>query len=90
MVILLLNTIAIAIENYQAYKNRFNEGEKTNEDRINRLLGLLAIGMASYDQDIRSEALRVIGSTLFKSSKLSLDDKYYVFNIIGKKNPNLD
>jgi len=85
VVILLLNTIAIAIENYQAYKNRFNEGEKTNEDRINRLLGLLAIGMASYDQDIRSEALRVIGSTLFKSSKLSLDDKYYVFNIIGKK-----
>ncbi|NLK43850.1 MAG: cytidyltransferase [Tissierellia bacterium] len=85
VVILLLNTIAIAIENYPTYKNRFNEDEKTNNDRIIRLLGLLAIGMASYEQDIRSEALRVIGASLFKSNKLSLENKYYTFSIIGKK-----
>lgn len=85
VVILLLNTIAIAIENYPAYRKRFNEDEETNNNRINRLLGLLAIGMASYDTDIRSEAFRVIGSILFKSNKLSLEDKYYNFNIIGKK-----
>ncbi|HEY8363813.1 MAG TPA: HD domain-containing protein [Tissierellaceae bacterium] len=85
VVILLLNTIAIAIENYPSYKFRFNEDEKTYSKRLNKLLGLLAIGMASYNSDIRSEAFRVIGSTLFKSKKLSLNDKYYIFDFIGKK-----
>lgn len=85
VVILLLNTIAITIENYPSYKTRFKEDEKSYNDRITRLLGLLAIGMANYDMDIRSEALRVIGATLFKSKKLSLDDKYFIFDIIGKK-----
>lgn len=85
VVFLLLNTIAITIENYHSYKNRFDEEQKTRDERLNRLLGLLSIAMASYNHDVKVEAFRVLSSTLFKSNILTLEEKYNIFHRIGKK-----
>lgn len=82
---LLLNTVAICIENYDSYKYRFNETDEIHKERLNRLMGLLSISMASYNIDVKNEALRVISSILFKSEILCLNDKFELFQIIGKK-----
>lgn len=89
VVFLLLNTIVVSIENYQSYIGKFPEDPLIHDDRINRFLGLLAISMTSYDNSIKSESFRVIGSTLFNSTKLTLFDKYNLFNKISKKILNL-
>ncbi|MFA7412638.1 MAG: HD domain-containing protein, partial [Tissierellaceae bacterium] len=82
---LLLNTIAVSVEKYMTYRKNFPEDPRVNDERINRLLGLLAIGMASYNHDIKSESLRLISLILFKSNSLSLKEKYYIFSKIEKK-----
>lgn len=85
VVFLLLNTIAICVENYSSYISKFEEEPDIHDKRIDRLLGLLSISMASYNNDVKNESLRVLSTTLFKSKLLSLDEKYNIFNKIGKK-----
>lgn len=82
---LILNTIAICIENYNFYIGRFDEEQEVHDKRLNRLIGLLCISMASYNIDVKNEALKVISSILFKSNILDLKDKFKLFNIVGKK-----
>lgn len=82
---LLLNTVAICVENYDSYRDRFDESMTTHNQRLNRLMGLLSISMASYNLDVKNESLRVISSILFKSKILDLNDKFDLFKIIGKK-----
>ena len=84
-VILLLNTIGTAIVNYPIYKNLFPEDFSRNITRLYRLLGLLLVPISSYKLEIKTEALRVIASTVFNSEKLSLEDKFAVFRRVGKK-----
>ncbi len=85
VVFLILNTIAICIENYSPYIYKFKEELDVHNNRIHRLLGLFSIAMASYNNDIKNESLRILSSTLFKSKILGLDEKYNIFNRIGKK-----
>lgn len=84
-VILLLNTIGTAIVNYPIYKDLFPEDFSRNITRLYRLLGLLLVPISSYKVEIKTEALRVIASTVFNSDKLSLEDKFVVFRRVGKK-----
>lgn len=85
VIFLVLNTIVISIENYKSYLGKFPEDPLIHDERISRLLGLLTISMTSYDNNIKSESLRVLGSVLFNSKKLTLFDKYNLFNKISKK-----
>lgn len=85
VVFLLLNTIAICIENYSFYVERFKQSNEIHDERLDRLMGLLSIAMASYNIDVKNESLRVVSSTLFKSKILTLKDKYILLEKIGKK-----
>lgn len=85
VVFLLLKTIGVCIENYPQYGQRFREKEKFNEERLDRLLGLLLNGMASFDEEIKTEAFRIVGSQIFNSNRLLLEEKYFIFTRIGKK-----
>lgn len=85
IVFLLLKTIGVCIENYPEYAKRFDESKISNKRRLERLLGLLLNGMVSFNDEIKTEAFRIIGSQIFNSSKLSLEDKHNIFILIGKK-----
>lgn len=85
IILLLLSTIVISIVNYDSYRIRFIEDEIIHTERLNRLIGLLFIAMASYNIDVKNESLRIMSSTIFNSNIISLDEKYRIFNIIGKK-----
>ncbi|MDX9916627.1 MAG: cytidyltransferase [Gudongella sp.] len=84
-VILLLNTIGTAILGYPVYKTLFSENYSKNIKRLYRLLGLLLVPLSSYKLEIKTEALRVIATTVFNSEQLSLEDKYTIFKRVGKK-----
>lgn len=85
IVFLLLKTTGICIENYSGYNSRFQEDKYIRDQRLNRLLGILLNGMASFDKEINTESFRIIGSHLFNSNKLSLKEKKHIFSLMGKK-----
>lgn len=85
LIFLLLSTVGVCIENYFNYSKNYKEDEITINNRLSRLLGVLIISMASYDNDIKIEGFRVISSKLFDSGVLTLDNKYKIFAKISKK-----
>lgn len=85
VVSLLLKTIGIAIENYHEYTTRFKEEEKINKDRLIRLVSILLNGMVAFEEEIKAEAFRIIGSYIFNSKKLNLEHKLQIFKLIAKK-----
>ena len=80
-----LNTIAILLQHYPAYRARFNEPEETYEGRRQVLLGLLLQGLAHYRETVRQEAMLVIGKLLFESPILSMEEKGRLFALCYRK-----
>jgi len=83
--ILLLKTIGIVIANYTGYKTRFKEPIGQWENRLIKLLGILLNGLSHYDNKTSQAAIGVIGSDIFGSQALELEEKYNIFRLIAKK-----
>lgn len=81
---LLIKTIGVAISNYKKVLGDFKEGEKVN-DHVRRMLGILLNSLSNYSNKIRRSAFITIGSDIFNSKDISLEDKKFIFSIIGKK-----
>lgn len=82
-----LHTFGVVMENYKIYSELFGSQEtpEAGEARKYKLLGLIIRGFANYNDVISQEALWTIGTNLFGSSKLSLEEKYDIFCHCGKK-----
>ncbi len=80
-----LDTLGILLECYAVYPERFEEtGEMVNERR-NRLLGLILSCLASYREQVRQEAMLVIGQHIFGSQRMAEKDKNELFSLCAKK-----
>lgn len=79
-----LDTIGVLITCYPQYKERFPEEEGVWEGRRNRLLGIILSGLANYREEVRQEAIHVLGHTVFGPT-LKREDKYEIFVLIYKK-----
>ena len=82
---LLLRTVGIAIANYPKYRERFSEKEKSYENRLSKMIGILLNGFVHYNLKVKQAAFRVIGKEIFGSSHLSLEEKNHIFQLIAKK-----
>jgi len=82
---LLLRTIGIAIANYPKYRERFSEKEKSYENRLNKMIGILLNGFVHYNLKVKQAAFRVIGREIFGSRHLNLEEKNHIFKLIAKK-----
>ena len=80
-----LNTIAVLLQHYPAYKERFSEKREVYETRRQELLGLLLQGLAHYREAVRQEALLVTGKLLFESSILDMEEKARLFALCYRK-----
>ncbi len=80
-----LDTVGIMITKYADYRHRFNEPEKINRARLERLLGILMKGLSNYREVVSQEAFEVVGQYVFGSHQLTLEDKALIFQIINKK-----
>lgn len=79
---LILQLAGYSIEYFSYYNNN---GKNSLKKTLNRLIGILLIGMASFKEDIKMEAFRILSTNIFNSRHMSLEDKYYIFNVIAKK-----
>ena len=80
-----LNTVAVLLQHYPAYRERFSEKTEVFEHRREVLLGLLLQGLAHYRESVRQEALLVIGNLLFEYDVLSMDEKARLFALCFRK-----
>ena len=82
---LLLRTIGVAIANYPKYRERFSEEEKSYENRLGKMIGILLNGFVHYNLKVKQAAFRVIGKEIFGSRHLSIEEKNHIFKLIAKK-----
>jgi len=82
---LLLRTVGIAIANYPEYQERFSEKEKSFENRLSKMIGILLNGFVHYNLKVKQAAFRVIGKEIFGSRHLNLEEKNHIFQLIVKK-----
>ena len=80
-----LHTVAVLLQHYPAYAQRFPEETKVYESRREVLLGLLLQGLAHYREAVRQEALLVIGNFLFEQDVLTMDEKARLFTLCFRK-----
>ncbi len=80
-----LNTAGVLLQHYPAYRDRFPEPEQDYEQRRQALLGLLLQGLAHYREEVRQEALLVIGKLLFEANVLSMEEKGRLFALCYRK-----
>ena len=82
---LMLRTVGIAIANYPRYRERFSEKEKSFENRLSKMIGILLNGFVHYNLKVKQAAFRVIGKEVFGSEHLTLEEKNHIFQLIAKK-----
>ena len=80
-----LNTIAVLLQHYPAYQQRFSEKQEVYNRRRRELLGLLLQGLAHYRETVRQEALLVTGKILFESPILDMEQKAHLFSLSYRK-----
>ena len=80
-----LNTIAVLLQHYPAYQQRFPERREVYEGRRQELLGLLLQGLAHYRETVRQEPLLVTGKLLFESPLLDMEEKARLFSLSYRK-----
>ncbi|MBQ8563903.1 MAG: phosphohydrolase [Firmicutes bacterium] len=82
-----LHTFGVMLEHYRIYRDYFDsaETEETTSQRKYKLVNLILRGFANYNNIISSEALWTLGTHIFGSQNLSLEEKYQIFTHCGKK-----
>ena len=70
-----LDTAAVLLEDYTAYRDRFPESESVYRGRARRLLGMLMKGTAGIDTGTRQEAMYLLGRRVFGSTGLGRKEK---------------
>ncbi|MCI8512615.1 MAG: cytidyltransferase-related domain protein [Lachnospiraceae bacterium] len=80
-----LDTLGVLLECYACYPERFEEKGESAQERRMRLLGFVLSCLANYREQVRQEAMLVIGHHIFGSSKMSEQDKNELFSLCSKK-----
>lgn len=82
-----LHTFGVMLEHYRIYRVNFGdeETEAVTDARKYKLVNLILRGFANYNNVISSEALWTLGTHIFGSRELSLEEKYQIFSHCGKK-----
>ena len=80
-----LSTVGVLLQHYSAYRQRFSEPEEAYEKRRLELLGMLLQGLAHYREGVRQDAMLVVGSRLFESGRLTMEEKTSLFSLCYQK-----
>ena len=80
-----LDTLGVLLECYARYPGRFEEPAEVAHDRKIQLLGLILSCLANYREQVRQEAMLVIGQHVFGSEEMSERDKNDLFSLCSKK-----
>ncbi len=79
-----LDTLAVILECYDEYAERFLEPDDVYTARGDRLLGCLLSGLANHRAPVRQEALLLLGQ-LFATDRLTEAEKNHLFGLCFQK-----
>lgn len=85
---LILKTVSITLQHLAA-KVTLKELTYEFTLKISKLLGILLNGLGDYNPQVTMSAFSSFGKGIFNSPILSLDKKYYIYNLTAKKILNL-
>lgn len=80
-----LDTLGVLLECYSRYPVRFHEPKEAAENRKIKLMGLILGCLANYREQVRQEAMLVIGQHVFGSERMAERDKNDLFSLCSKK-----
>ena len=80
-----LDTLGVLLECYSRYPLRFEEPEEVAKERQIHLLGLILSCLANYREQVRQEAMLVVGQHVFGSETMAENDKNELFSLCSKK-----
>ncbi len=82
-----LHTFGVMLEHYRMYRQHFSgeESEEETRKRKRRLINLILRGLSHYDSVISFEALWTMGTHIFGSSHMTLEEKQEIFSHSCKK-----
>ena len=80
-----LDTLGVLLECYSRYPVRFEEPEPIAQNRKIKLMGLILGCLANYREQVRQEAMLVIGQHVFGSERMAEWDKNDLFSLCSKK-----
>lgn len=80
-----LDTLGVLLECYSRYPGRFEESKEKAQNRRINILGLILSCLANYREQVRQEAMLVVGQHVFGSSEMAERDKNELFSLCSKK-----
>lgn len=82
---LILKTIGTCVAGYGKYQNRFMEKKEASHKRLINMIGILLNGLGDYKIRVKQAAISSLGKDIFGAKTLSLEEKYNIFRLVGKK-----
>lgn len=82
---LVLEVFSVMIENYSEHKDIFEQNIDEYDTKFIKLLSIIISGLANNDEQIKRDALLLIGNQIFNSKTLEANDKYKIYKLISKK-----
>lgn len=82
---LMLVAVGYAIESYvsKGYNRDINPEKYVK--RLEKMVGILLVGLYSFDNYISHESLKIISANIFSSKELTLEQKYKIYRLVDKK-----
>ena len=80
-----LDTVAVMLQHYEEYRERFPEPRETYLRHRERIIGMLLSGMANYHEAVSQEGFFALGKMIFGSEKISMVVKAEIFQVLHKK-----
>lgn len=82
---LVLQVFSVMIENYSENKDIFDQNIDEYDTKFIKILSIVISGLANTDEQIKRDAMLLIGNHIFNSKILEANDKYKIFKLISKK-----
>lgn len=86
---LILVAAGYAIESYIANGYELDSDPARYSRRLENMVGILLVGLYSFDRYLSHEALKIIAGNIFSSKNLTLGQKYKVYRLVDKKILNM-
>ena len=86
---LILVAAGYAIESYISNGYELDADPARYSRRLEKMVGILLVGLYSFDRYLSHEALKIIAGNIFSSKNLTLGQKYKVYRLVDKKILNM-
>ena len=85
VVSVVLDTVGVMAAHYPEYRKRFPAEDEVHDARLSRIVGLILVGMSSYREHVRQEAMLVLGTNIFDAESFTRQEKENIFERIARK-----